>query len=294
MVGENVVASEVIDRHSRAISVLAGAVDVDDIVINVFLLVEVFVISRVAVGDFIGVSIDGVLLLKEILLGQLHVRAGDSAEVIGENVVASKVVNGHGRAVSRLAATVDVNNSIVDILFLVEILIVGRVTVGDLIRVLVNRVEQLLVVSRSVVMTLDLVKGRELHVSGGGVKSPVVSETMIVNDIIVVGRLVLELLVISRVAVAKLIRLLLDLGVGLMLVLVLSSQLDPVSCETVVVNDVIFRVNLVLELLIVTPVAISNLVRLLLEESKVMHGVLKGRDAAKECKNCNRSGFHVY
>ena len=301
MVGEDVVASEVVNGHSRAVSVLAGTVDVNNIIVRVFLLMKVLIIGRVAVGDAVRVSLNVVLLLQEILLGQLDVLTGDSAEMVGENVVASKVLSGNSRAISRTAGAVDINNSIVGILFLVEILIVSRVTVGDLLGVLVNRIEQLLVISRSAVMTSELVESRELQVSGssgGGVESPVVAETVVVDNHIVVGSLVLELLVISRVAIAKVIRLSLDLDLGLLLVLllVLRSQLDPVSSEAIVVNDTILGVNLVLKFLIVILVAIGELVRLLLglELSKFVYGVLNGIDAAKERKNCDRNGFHVY
>jgi len=127
------VSSEEVDGHAGAITGVSLSVNVHNVIIHIFILMDVAVIGGISISNFIRVPSQR--------SAQLH-GAGLSQEVAGSDVVTGEEVRGGAGGVARVGLAVDVDDIVVHVLVLVDIPVVGRVAVGQLVGVLV---EELLV-----------------------------------------------------------------------------------------------------------------------------------------------------
>ena len=208
MAWHDMVLSNVLAWDHGSISPVGLTVHIDNIVVHVFLLVDVSIISRVAVCQLIRVLSDSRMSLE---------------------------------------VAVDVDNRIVVVSLVLELSIIHGVSISKLLAELRLNLISVLVNSGGVLRIIFLI-----HPNLGSSLQPLTFESIVVNDVVLGIILILNFLIVSYVAIGEIVRFLSKLN--------FSAKLDPLMVETIVIDDVIFGIIFVFDFLVVGLVAVSQLI----------------------------------
>ena len=237
----NIVVSEIGLWQCGAVSSVGGAVVVNNIIIHILVLMDVFIIGEITISKFIGVSAE----LNEVgLLSELLLRLDSVVEVLIDNIVSW-------------------------ITLVLKILVIVVITVGDVITVSDTTLGVLGDILLEVVL-IDfdsVVQIIIIHHSDGGISlEPLVDETGILNNIIVIIQFIENFLIIGFVSVGELIRLSLDFRLSLGV----SGSLKPFVDESIVFNDIIITVINILNFFVIGLVTVGKFIGLSSQENEAL------------------------
>jgi len=163
------------------------------------------------------------------------------------NVITSKVICWNCRSISSVCLAIDVNNSVIHILFLVDFSIISRVTIGKFVRVKILSLHETVshwlgsIISwnsdmRSIhnVVSSKVIGWNCRPISSVGV-------TVNVNNIVVHVFLFMNFSIVSRVSISKFIRVLVeqDSTISHWLSSIVSWNSDVRSCNNMISSEVV-------------------------------------------------------